>query len=100
MAKLTPKSLTMIANVVTMEDLERFKKELLDEIKTLLSNSTTVKKQWLKSPDVREMLGISATTLQTLRINGTLSYTKIGGILYYEYAEVIKVFEDNKRSNR
>ena len=46
------------------------------------------------------MLGISATTLQTLRINGTLSYTKIGGTLYYEYAEVIKVFEKNKHSNR
>ena len=90
----------MIANVVTMEDLERFKKELLDEIKTLLSNSAPIKKQWLKSPDVREMLGISATTLQTLRINGTLSYTKIGGTLYYEYAEVVKVFEKNKHSNR
>ena len=46
------------------------------------------------------MLGISATTLQTLRINGTLSYTKIGGTLYYEYAEVVKVFEKNKHRNR
>jgi hypothetical protein len=90
----------MIANVVTMEDLERFKKELLDEIKTLLASSPPTKKQWLKSSDVREMLGISPGTLQTLRINGTLTYTKIGGTLYYEYAEVIKVFEDNKHSNR
>ncbi len=97
---MTPKSLTMIANVVTMEDLERFKKELLDEITNLLSTSPPTKKQWLKSPDVREMLGISATTLQTLRINGTLSYTKIGGTLYYENAEVIKVFEANKHSNK
>ncbi len=90
----------MIANVVTMEDLERFKKELLDEIKTLLSNSAPAKKQFLKSPDVREMLGISPGTLQTLRINGTLSYTKIGGTLYYEYADVVKIFEKNKHSNR
>ena len=90
----------MIANVITMEDLERFKKELLDEIKALLSNTTPVKKQFLKSPDVRELLGISPGTLQTLRINGTLSYTKIGGTLYYEYADVVKIFEKNKRSNR
>ena len=90
----------MIANVVTMEDLERFKKELLDEIKTLLANSPPTKKQWLKSSDVREMLGISPGTLQTLRINGTLSYTKIGGTLYYEYADVVKIFEKNKRNSR
>ena len=89
----------MIANVVTMEDLQQFKKELLDEIKNLLSNSAPVKKQWLKSSNVREMLGISPGTLQTLRINGTLSYTKVGGTLYYEYSDVIKIFELNRRSN-
>ena len=89
----------MIANVVTMEDLQQFKKELLDEIKNLLSNSAPVKKQWLKSSNVREMLGISPGTLQTLRINGTLSYTKVGGTLYYEYPDVVKIFEMNRRSN-
>jgi hypothetical protein len=36
-------------------------------------------KQWLKSVDVRKMLNISPGTLQNLRINGTLRYTKIGG---------------------
>jgi hypothetical protein len=75
-AKLAAKSKTMIANIVTMEDLERFKNELLNEIKTLLSNSAPGKKQWLKSPDVREMVGISPGTLQTLRINPTLSLQK------------------------
>jgi Helix-turn-helix domain len=88
----------MTINILTIEDLERFKKELLEEIKILIANSTPTKKQWLKSPDVREMLGISPGTLQTLRINRTLAYTKIGGTIYYEYADVVNALEKNKRN--
>jgi hypothetical protein len=40
--------------------------------------------QWLKSSEVRKLLKISSGTLQNLRINGTLNFYKIGGILYYK----------------
>ncbi|MBO6533302.1 MAG: DNA-binding protein, partial [Muricauda sp.] len=43
---------------------------------------------------------ISPGTLQNLRINGTLPYTKIGGVLYYEYHEIMGVLEQNKIHNR
>jgi predicted DNA-binding transcriptional regulator AlpA len=91
----------MSATIITTEDLHEFRLELLDDIKELLSNqSGHVKKKWMKSPEVRKMLGISSGTLQNLRINGTLPYTKIGGVIYYDYAEILQVMENNKVHNK
>jgi hypothetical protein len=91
----------MAATIITTEDLRDFKMELLDDIKKLLNNQSGQEtKKWLKSPEVRELLGISPGTLQNLRINGTLPYTKVGGVLYYDYQEIVKVFEKNKVHNR
>lgn len=91
----------MGATIITTEDLREFKMELLDDIKQLLQNQGgQPAKKWLKSNEVRELLGISPGTLQNLRINGTLPYTKIGGVLYYEYHEIMEVLEKNKIHNR
>ena len=91
----------MSATIITTEDLREFKMELLDDIKQLLSTqSGQVVKKWLKSPEVRELLGISPGTLQNLRINGTLPYTKIGGVLYYDYEEIMQVLEKNRVHNK
>ncbi len=91
----------MAATIITTEDLREFKLELLDDIKELLSNQSGLNtKRWLKSPEVRKLLGISPGTLQNLRINGTLPYTKVGGVLYYDYKEIISVMENNRIHNR
>tara|TARA_R110002033_G_scaffold33610_2_gene71045 strand:+ start:374 stop:607 length:234 start_codon:yes stop_codon:yes gene_type:complete len=75
--------------------------ELLDDIKELLnSQSGHITKRWLKSSEVKKLLGISSGTLQNLRINGTLPYTKVGGVLYYDYEEIISVMENNKVHNK
>jgi hypothetical protein len=86
--------ISMPANIVTTEDLMDFKLELLDEIKSLMGNSDN-DKEYLKSAEVINMLQISQSTLQTLRINGTLPYTKIGGIIYYSKAEILRVLDEN-----
>lgn len=91
----------MSATIITTEDLLEFKMELLDDIKELLKNqSGQVTKKWLKSPEVRELLSVSPGTLQNLRINGTLPYTKVGGIIYYDYQEIVQVMENNKIHNK
>ncbi|MEC7263889.1 MAG: helix-turn-helix domain-containing protein [Bacteroidota bacterium] len=91
----------MGATIITTEDLMEFKVELLEDIKALLKDQNGQQgKKWLKSNEVRELLGISPGTLQNLRINGTLPYTKIGGVLYYEYHEIMEVLEQNKVHNR
>jgi hypothetical protein len=91
----------MAANIITTEDLQEFKEELLNDIKAMISHqSGIVPKKWLKSPEVRDLLSISPGTLQNLRINGTLPFTKIGGVIYYDYEEIQKVMEENRIHNK
>ena len=86
----------MAAKIITPEDLNDFKYDLLDNIKKLIGHQSGSKAQkWLKSPEVRKLLGLSTGTLQNLRINGTLPYTKMGGIIYYDYEEIMNVMENN-----
>ncbi len=91
----------MGATFVTTDDLRDLKIELLEKIKELLSNHNGhTSKKWLKSNEVRKLLGISPGTLQNLRINGTIPYTKIGGVLYYDHQEICQVLENNRVHNK
>lgn len=84
--------------LITREDLRQFKSELLNEIRTIMKPvGAGMSKQWLKSYEVRRLLNISTGTLQNLRVNGTLRYTKIGGLLYYKMEDIEKLLEDNSR---
>ena len=90
----------MPANIITTDDLREFKMELLDDIKNLLSKQTTGKlKKYLKSSEIMDLLQVSPGTLQNLRINGTLPYTKVGGIIYYDAEEIQKVMTANRVQN-
>lgn len=78
----------MIVNLITKEDLKEFKTELLEDIKDLFNIKVSEQKLWLRSSEVKELLKISSGTLQNLRINGALSYTRVGGTLYYNYKDI------------
>ena len=87
----------MAASIITTEDLYEFKMELLEEIKQLLQyQSGQVTKKWLKTQEVRDILGISVGTLQNLRLKGVLPYTKIGATLYYDYQDIMQLLEKNR----
>lgn len=83
--------------LMTKEDLRAFKKDLLEDIRAIVKPGNEQSKKWLKSVEVRQMLNISPGTLQNLRINGTLSYTKVGGMMYYNLEEIHKVLEGGKK---
>ena len=85
----------MAIEVITREDLNEFRSLLLNDLKEIIHSKPQLVKQWLKSNEVRKLLNISAGTLQNLRINGTLSYTKIGGIMYYNHSDIEKVLNVN-----
>ncbi|WP_310555176.1 helix-turn-helix domain-containing protein [Flavobacterium sp.] len=89
----------MSATIITTEDLLEFKIDLLQEIKKMIQSSelSSIKK-WLKSKEVTKLLNISPGTLQNLRINGTLTYTKIGGTIYYDNTDIEKLLNTNKVS--
>jgi hypothetical protein len=82
--------------IITREDLNEFRNVLLNDLKEIFQSNPQQTKQWLKSNEVRKMLNISPGTLQNLRINGTITYTKIGGILYYDNSDIEKLLNGNK----
>lgn len=84
----------MAIEIVTKEDLQSFRIELLQDLKQVLTPAIPQKqKQWLKSSEVRKILKISPGTLQNLRVNGTLRFTKIGGLIYYSSEDIELLLE-------
>jgi len=81
----------MLIDLVTREDLNEFRNLLLNDLKQFIQPQSQQKNKWLKSYEVRKLLNISAGTLQNLRINGTLPYTKIGGLMFYKYSDIEKI---------
>lgn len=91
----------MPSEILTTDDLREFKIELFTELKKLIKeNQGLTTKKWLRSGEVRKLLCISPGTLQNMRINGTLPYTKMGGVLYYDSQDIQKILESNKSQSR
>ena len=87
--------------LLTIADLKEFKNQLIEELLTALkSQNSQVQKKWLKSHDVRRLLKISPGTLQTLKSSGTIPYTKIGGVHFYDYDDIQRVLESGKMNKR
>ena len=64
-----------------------------------IDKAQVIKKEWLKSSQVMDILNISPGTLQRFRQNGTLSFTKIGGLIFYEAGQIEKILTDNHVKN-
>lgn len=87
----------MEIKLVTLQDLENLKKEILTEMKKILEgHKAEPEKRWMKSSDVQKLLGISAGTLQTLRNRAMIPFTRLGGVIYYNGEEVKKVLEKSE----
>ena len=50
---------------------------------------------WLDNQDVMQALHISCRTLQTLRSNGTLPYSRINNKIYYRRQDIEKILNIN-----
>ena len=87
----------MNVELITRQDLREFKNDLLNEIKQIIKPGQGQSKQWLKSVEVRKLLNISPGTLQNLRINGTLRYSKIDGMMYYKLEDIHKLLEGGQQ---
>ncbi len=89
----------MSDKLVTMADLEAFGIRLLERVSVLFDQKLAMpKERWIKSHDVRRLLMISPNTLNAYRINGTLPYTRIGSIYYYDAEHIIRLLNDKKKA--
>jgi len=91
----------MPTEIVTTDDLREFKLELLCELKRMFQeHHGQPAKKWLRSYEIRNLLGISPGTLQNLRVNGNLPFTKIGSVMFYDYEDVRKMLEPTKQKSQ
>lgn len=56
--------------------------------------------EWHDNYEVMEMFHISARTLQTLRSNGKLPFTKMGGRCYYKERDLQRLMDESYRDSR
>lgn len=90
----------MPVSVATRDDLQEIKEDLLREISQLIKERIKPQNNiYLKSSEVKAMLKISTGTLQTLRYNGTLPFSKVGGVILYNKEDIIKIIEKNRIIN-
>ena len=82
-------------------DLIIFERKAFEEFATKIEQFILrVSNNWLDHQDVCQRLKISKRTLQTLRDNGTLAYTKIGNRTYYlpeDVESIITKVEDRRK---
>lgn len=89
----------MEIDILTKRDLDEFRQKLLHEIAEILRiNQATPEKEFLRSKEVRKLLGgISNGTLQNLRVKGLLKPSKIEGVYYYKLSEVTAILNGDTR---
>lgn len=87
----------MAVEIVTKEDLQLFRVQLMNDIKEILSERLHAKSESIhgfKTSDVRKILGCSVNKLVSLRIKRNIRTKKIGGTLYYNKDDIKKLVED------
>ena len=83
----------MAIDILTKQDLDDFKEELLAEIKKLIAGNNGQGSRWLKGKEVKRLLQISEGTLQSLRVKSLINFKKVGGNYFYVYEEIIRMME-------
>jgi hypothetical protein len=82
--------------VITKEDLQQFRTQLINDLRELLiPKEAKLVKPWLRNSEVMKLLNISANTVQRLRIAGKLRSNKVGGIHYYRYEDIEKLLNSD-----
>ena len=87
----------MSAEIITKEDLQQFRIQLLEELKNWvasLKQSQPEHLEGLKTKHVRQILNCSTGKLHLLRSAGKLRVKKVGGTVYYRREDIKKLVEE------
>ena len=87
--------------LITVQDLIDFKKQLIGDIKKLLKEqSGHPGHQWLKAFEIKKMLRLSESKLQYLRDKGVIPFKKLGGVTYYNLEEIENLMHSGTLSDQ
>ena len=82
--------------VITAEDLERQLQKVVDEVKSAVTITDSNNVRWIRSKQVKELLGVSDSKLQTMRINRSITSSQIDGTYFYDKESILSLLEQNK----
>lgn len=87
-----------LTEIVTKKDLEEFETRIIKAISGQLGlengrQINTPKLKYLRTKDVKELLGITDNTVKVLRQKRLLSYVVIGSTYFYPENELISTLE-------
>ena len=67
----------------------KIKNENLQKLKKLPPyHPPVLEREWFRTWEVLNMLQVSKGTLQNFRKNGTIGYSKVGGMLFYHVDDI------------
>jgi hypothetical protein len=91
--------LNMPVEIITKEDLQYFRMQLLNDLKEFLTKEKQEHKinPWLRSREVKKILSISDGTLQNLRITGKIRSSKVGNLHYYRLEDIEALLSNNSQ---
>lgn len=84
-------------DIVTREDLQTFRLQLLEDIKSILQQGKETSSghvEGYKTANVRKILGCSVNKLVSLRVSRKIRTKKIGGTVYYNKEDVKRLVEE------
>lgn len=64
------------------------------------SSLNQLKEEWIDGQVVMQTLHISVRTLQSLRDNGTLPFSRINGKFYYKVSDIEEMLQANYSKNK
>lgn len=89
---------TQLDQIAAMtQDVREIKAALNFMMKSSLNQ---LKEEWIDGQVVMQTLHISVRTLQSLRDNGTLPYSRINGKFYYKVSDIEEMLEKNYSKNK
>lgn len=93
--------MSMDIKLITYDDLKVSNQKLLEDFGTLLRSELSghLSKRWVRAKELQKLTGWSLSTIQTYRANGTLTYSKVGGTVFYDLDALNKQLETNSKNN-
>lgn len=83
-------------NNIFIIEKEEFWKQFDEKMLQLLEKKEGIYPKWMRSADVRDLLNISDSTLQTMRISGAIPAYKLGNTWFYRYDEIMETLQNGK----
>ena len=82
-------------HLATVGDLMELRLLIAEDFSNFLqSQNQQSKKRWVKSHELRRLLRMSPGTLQALKNKGVITFTKLGGVHYFDLEQVSKLLEN------